>query len=140
MLEFNATFIISIISFVVFIFIMNAIFYNPILNIIRKRDTYIEDNISSAKEFEKQIENYKEEIDNKISEENTKSRELVYKLIEKAKKSAADKINTNRLAADSKIQIKKEELKTSEQEITNELNNNYVDELSDFVIAKVMKE
>ena len=38
MMEFNATFLIAMLSFVVFIMIMNAIFYNPILSIIRKRE------------------------------------------------------------------------------------------------------
>ena len=44
MLEFNATFIVAIISFAVFIVIMNAIFYRPILEIIKKRDDYINSN------------------------------------------------------------------------------------------------
>ena len=44
MFEFNATLIVAMISFVVFMFIMNAIFYRPILNIIKKRDDYINSN------------------------------------------------------------------------------------------------
>ena len=44
MVEFNATFLIAMLSFVVFIMIMNAIFYNPILDIMRKREEYINSN------------------------------------------------------------------------------------------------
>ena len=51
MIEFNATFLIAMLSFVVFILIMNAIFYQPILNIIRKRDDYIDSNYADSKEL-----------------------------------------------------------------------------------------
>ena len=49
MFEFNATLIVAMFSFVVFMFIMNAIFYRPILNIIRKRENYVNDNYEAAK-------------------------------------------------------------------------------------------
>ncbi len=52
MIEFNATFLVAMLSFVVFILIMNAIFYNPILGIIRKREDYISSNYEDSKRFE----------------------------------------------------------------------------------------
>ena len=54
MIEFNATFLVAMLSFVVFIMIMNAIFYRPILNIMRKRDEYINSNYDEAKELSEQ--------------------------------------------------------------------------------------
>ena len=56
MIEFNATFLVAMLSFVVFIMIMNAIFYRPILNIMRKRDEYINSNYDEAKELSEQAE------------------------------------------------------------------------------------
>ena len=44
MFEFNATFLVAMISFVVFIIIMNAILYKPILSIIEERQAYIDKN------------------------------------------------------------------------------------------------
>ena len=49
MLEFNATFIVAMLSFIVFITIMNAIFYKPILSVIEKRKDFIDSNYIDAK-------------------------------------------------------------------------------------------
>lgn len=49
MLEFNATFLVSMISFIVFIIIMNAIFYKPILGVIEERENFINDHYNDAK-------------------------------------------------------------------------------------------
>lgn len=49
MLEFNATFLVSMISFIVFIIIMNAIFYKPILGVIEEREKFINDHYNDAK-------------------------------------------------------------------------------------------
>ena len=40
-MEINATILVSAISFIVFIFIMNKILYKPVLEIIEKRQNYI---------------------------------------------------------------------------------------------------
>ena len=53
MIEFNATFIIAMLSFVIFILIMNAVFYQPVLNIIRKREDYIQSNYEDSANSEK---------------------------------------------------------------------------------------
>ena len=43
-MEFDATFLIAAISFIVFVFIMNKIFYAPILNIMKARQDFVEEN------------------------------------------------------------------------------------------------
>ena len=48
-MEFDATFIIATISFIVFVLIMNRIFYAPILKIMQERQNLVEENYSSAK-------------------------------------------------------------------------------------------
>ena len=58
-MEFDATFLIVVISFLVFIFIMNKIFYAPILNIMQERQKLVENNFTSAK-------NTSEETDKRI--------------------------------------------------------------------------
>ena len=49
-MEFNATFIVAFISFIVFIFIMNWILYKPIGDIVSKRKQLIDGNYNDAKE------------------------------------------------------------------------------------------
>ena len=49
-MEFNATFLASIISFLVFVFLMNKILYAPMEKIVRERQSFIDDNFNSADE------------------------------------------------------------------------------------------
>ncbi len=48
MLEFNATFFIAMVSFVVFMVIMNAILYNPLERIVKERQDLIDKNHQKA--------------------------------------------------------------------------------------------
>ena len=49
-MEFNATFLATIISFILFVFLMNKILYAPILNIMAERKAYIDGNYNLANE------------------------------------------------------------------------------------------
>lgn len=48
-MEFNATFIASAISFIVFVFIMNAIFYKPLQKVVDERQNFIDEATEVAK-------------------------------------------------------------------------------------------
>ena len=74
MIEFNATFIVAMLSFVLFIMIMNAIFYKPVLNIMRKREEYINSNYQEAKEFSQRAEEFNTQRNEKIKETQAKCR------------------------------------------------------------------
>ena len=47
-MEFNATFLASIISFLVFVFLMNKILYSPMEKIVKERQKFIDENFNSA--------------------------------------------------------------------------------------------
>ena len=49
-MEFNGTFLVSIITFIVFVFLMNKVLYAPILNIMEERKKFIDDNYKSAQD------------------------------------------------------------------------------------------
>ena len=53
-MEFDATFIFAAVSFIVFVFIMNKIFYAPVLKIMKERQIYVEKNYISAKQTEEE--------------------------------------------------------------------------------------
>ena len=55
-MEINATILISAISFLVFIFIMNKILYQPVLDIMEKRKNYIEANKTDAQNHKQKAE------------------------------------------------------------------------------------
>ena len=47
-MEFNATFLVSVISFIIFTIIMNKIFYKPLENVMDERQKFIDDAKSDA--------------------------------------------------------------------------------------------
>ena len=49
-MEFNATFLATIISFIIFVLLMNKILYAPILNIMEERRKFIDANYKAAEE------------------------------------------------------------------------------------------
>ena len=55
-MEFDATFLIAVISFIVFVLLMNKIFYAPVLKIMQARQSFVEKNYSCAAETKKQTE------------------------------------------------------------------------------------
>ena len=47
-MEFNGTFLVTIISFVLFVFVMNKILYEPINNIVAQRREVVDENLRTA--------------------------------------------------------------------------------------------
>ena len=49
-MEFNGTFLATIITFIVFVILMNKVLYVPILSIMEERKSIIDENYKSAQE------------------------------------------------------------------------------------------
>ena len=56
-MEFDATFLFAVISFLVFIFIMNKVFYAPILRIMQERQKFVEITTIVQKKHKKRLKN-----------------------------------------------------------------------------------
>ena len=77
-MEFNGTFFVTIITFVVFVFLMNKILYAPVLNIMEERKNFIDGNYKTASDNDAKVA--------EISEEKES-------LLSNAKETARDKYN-----------------------------------------------
>lgn len=124
---FDATFLIVVINFVVFVLIMNKIFYAPILKIMQERQALVEDNFKNAKTI-------KQETDEKITYRNIeldKSREEAINLIaEHSQKFKAERnirIAQHKEELYSDIANQRESLKISAREAKETLKENVVD-------------
>ena len=95
-MEINATILISAISFLVFIFIMNKILYQPVLDIMEKRKNYIESNKNQAQAHKRKAEDLISDKNSKIADAQRKSRDIV------AAKSDALKEEKNKVLNDAK--------------------------------------
>jgi len=136
-MEFNATFLASILSFLVFVFIMNAILYKPILDIIEKRKKYIEDNYIEAENNKAKTQALIDDKNQKIDATNKKSKNIVFENSEKIKQenSLLIKEKTDEIKAGT--EVKKQELYREKDEIKNSLNYD-VNEVADIITSKFL--
>ena len=55
-MEFNGTFFATIISFIIFVILMNKILYIPVRKIVNERNSYIQGNYDAAEENDNKAE------------------------------------------------------------------------------------
>ena len=139
MFEFNATLLVAMVSFVVFMFIMNAIFYRPILNIIRKRQDYIESNYLESKDFEDKANKYLDTHSKKIAQTQDLLRGELKKEIDEYNKESNSKIEEAKIRTKQIIQEKKADLLRQEQEIKSKIEGSILDTLTQNVVSKITK-
>ena len=121
-MEFNGTFLISAISFIVFVFIMNLIFYKPIEKIVNERKSLIDDNFDEAQKNNLNAEKLINERDKKIFEANSKGKNIMDEKTNEAKNTKANLILKAHNDASQKIHNNQEELKTACKTTKDELN------------------
>ena len=66
-MEFNGTFFVAIISFLVFVFVMNKMLYKPIHKIVKERNDFINGNYQTAQNNNAKADELSKERDNKIA-------------------------------------------------------------------------
>ena len=121
-MEFNATFIVSIFSFIVFIIIMNAIFYEPILKIIEEREKFINGNYNDAKNSKNETQVLINKKDSRLTQALTESRKIITDTVNDANEKSKVLTDDAKLANSQKIDITKTQLQEQEKEISQALS------------------
>lgn len=137
MLEFNATFIVAMFSFIVFIIIMNAIFYKPILSVIEKRKDFIDSNYIDAKNSKDQAEYILSNKEKRLEETAKTSKKIILDKTADAEEKSKKLINTAKLQYKEKIDDAKENLKT--QEKSADMNKS-IEDIAESISKKLLGE
>ena len=121
-MEFNGTFFVVIISFIVFVYLMNKLLYEPVRSIVQKRREIIDGNYSDAETNNQRSQELTEEREEKLisaredarvqynetlNEFKSKKSEILEKANDETKnelKSAYD--NLNNVSNDAKSKLK----------------------------------
>ncbi len=136
-MEFNATFLVSIISFLVFMKIMNAIFYAPLTQIIDERENIVHDNYEHSRHARHEAEKIAKDKALRLDQTAKESRQI---LIDKTNEANSDykKIVTDaKTKSNEKVEVLKNELAKSEDEAKNILNS-HVEDLAQSIVSKVL--
>lgn len=140
MIEFNATFLVAMLSFVAFIMIMNAIFYRPILNIMRKRDEYINSNYDEAKELSEQAEKLDIKKAETIQQTQNECRAEIKNVVENAQGLASRNVQDARTEVKNEIQLKKDSLVRESEALEGVLKSSVVTDLASSITSKFMSK
>lgn len=73
-MEFNATFLASIVSFLVFVFLMNKILYAPVERIVAERKLFIEGNYESADKNHQKADELTQQREEKLADAKDNAR------------------------------------------------------------------
>ena len=121
-MEFNATFLVSIFSFIIFVFMMNKVLYEPMNKIVAQRQSFVDENLRLAEENRKEAKVITEEKEEKlrsarndakskyamsVSEYKNKKSEMVNNAQKVAQDELADAYNNlNNLSNETKEALK----------------------------------
>ncbi len=136
-MEFDATFIIAVISFIVFVLIMNKIFYAPILKIMQERQDIVEQNYIQAKSVREEAQKHESHYETELSKARDEARGKISKEARLLKDNRSKVISDYKDELYNKVSEQKEQLKNSAIEAKDILKNNVLD-VADEISLKIL--
>ena len=138
-MEINATIFVTTISFIIFIFIMNAILYKPVMQIMEKRQKYIDDNKNNADANRNKAKALLEDKDNKIADAQRKSRDIVAAKADAVKQERAKVVSDTKQNAENYFSEQKQSLLQQKEESSKQMRFDVAD-LANRLTTKLMGE
>ena len=138
-MEINATILVSAISFIVFIFIMNKILYKPVLDIMEKRQNYIDANKNEADEHHKKAKQLLADKEARVAEAQRTSRDIVASKADAIKEEKSKVINDTKNSVSSYFSEQKQNLAHQKDEAAANMKHDVAD-LANRLTTKLMGE
>lgn len=136
-MEFNETFIVSAISFVVFVLIMNAIFYNPIQKIVAERQKFIDDTAEEAKLHTQKSEAILKDKERKLDKTRHEAKQIILDKSEEVKGQKSALTTEAQQSSLKEIQDAKQDLQKSSDEAQTVLTDE-TKKLAQDISAKIL--
>lgn len=135
-MEFNATFLISSISFIIFTIIMNKILYEPMSKIVEKRQAYLEQNATEASKNQNSVKEIIEDRNSKLKDARKASKENVAQEMSKTKQLKDDTVKTKKAELNKMVEQHKSKLEQEKISVSAELDSS-AQGLSDTILSKL---
>lgn len=137
-MEFNATFIVSAISFIAFTLIMNWIFYKPIEKIVSERQQFVEQNYKEAAWAKEQVTSLINDKVQKLEATKTDAKKIILDKSEETKKQKTQMAQDAQQQSATEVESTKQELHKSKEEAQTVLASE-VDNLAKEISSKILK-
>lgn len=136
-MEFNATFLVSIISFVLFTLIMNKIFYRPLGKIITERQNFLDKAYSDAKISNDKADAINKDRDEKLQNSLNNSKQVIAQSTTEANNSASELTQNAKQNSKERIISAKNELQREEKMLDDSLEP-HIKTLAYKIASKIM--
>ncbi len=136
-MEFNATFLVSAVSFILFCFIMNAIFYKPLQKVVLEREKFIDETNKEADENYEKSEALIKDKNDKIEAAKLDSKKVILDKTEEMKSKKAQMTEEARTSATSMINSAKTDM-NNEKENSQAVLDEESKKLADEIVSKIL--
>lgn len=136
-MEFNATFIVAAVSFIIFTFIMNAIFYKPLQNIVLKRQKFIDETNEEAKSHREKSDAILKDRDKKLEKTRHEAKKIILDKSDEVKAKKGQLTSDAHKKAAQKIEFAKEDLNKSKDD-AQEVLSEEVKTIAQQIAAKIL--
>ena len=136
-MEFNGTFFVTIITFIVFVYLMNKILYAPILSIMEERKNFVDGNYKIAEDNKIRVDGLIEEKEERIAVAKNEARNKYNGVINDFKSQQSCIINDAQHDAKELLEHSDSELEHISNEVKNALKGSMTD-LANDIVEKVI--
>lgn len=136
-MEFNGTFLATIITFIAFVILMNQILYAPILGIMEKRRAIIDDNYKSAQENDTKSAELTAEKEEKLSHAKDEAKGKYNETVDEFKAQRDETVMKAQFSAKEELKRSGIELENVSNEVKNSLKGSMTD-LANDIVEKVI--
>lgn len=136
-MEFNATFLATIVTFILFVFLMNKILYAPILSIMEERKAFIDGNYKSAKENDEKVAELTAEMEAQLVEAKNDARNKYNEALDEYKEQRTEIVTQAQNTAKEEIENSRIELENVSNEVKQSLKGSMTD-LANDIVEKVI--
>ena len=136
-MEFNGTFLASIISFVIFVLLMNKILYAPMQKIVTERREFIDGNYNQADDNNKKADALSQEREEKLKDARNDARINYVNTVNDFKEQKADIVEQAQNQAKDELEQAYEQLKNISNETKEGLKGKMTD-LANDIVEKVL--
>ncbi|MFC1693619.1 F0F1 ATP synthase subunit B [Candidatus Latescibacterota bacterium] len=121
MISINATFILTILNFIVLVAVLSVILWKPMLKFLDKRVQTINDSLKLAEENNKRSEEIKVEYDKMIKEARTKATEIIDKAMLNASDESREIVSQAKGQAQTIVDSARDEILIEAERIKHDL-------------------
>ncbi|MDQ7786461.1 MAG: ATP synthase F0 subunit B [Thermodesulfovibrionales bacterium] len=138
MLELNWTFIVMLINFLVLLFILNSILFQPLLKIFKQRDDTVKGDLDAARDMSTKREENIARLNKELGDARSKAKETFEVLRTEGVQKQKEVLSAAETEAVSILEKAKAEIKADAEKARQALRAD-VDKFSDEIVRKLVK-